>query len=292
MKSLDYVVLVAALALIAVASAQAIPKDPAPAALAPAPAAPPAATSAAPAAPDADAAKADTPEARRAARIEALKKREAEFRLRQSLRTRRTRQLAVEQTAVKDVLSMLAQWGGFSVVYDPDLEQAGIDLAARSVTLSFTGLTYDDALTLVLPRECGYRVGPGYVLVTTLEKSWVPLRTATYSIRLALAEIPNFEGPHINVGDLTQQAASASGGGGAFGNIFNPPAAESDEGKATPDRIMEIIKKFVRHENDRRIAPWDDEGGPASMSYMNGMLVVSQTDAGHAAVARLIAMIE
>jgi hypothetical protein len=289
MKSLDYVVLVAALALIAVASAQAIPKDPAPAALAPA--APPAATSAVPAAPDADAAKADTPEARRAARIDALKKREAEFRLRQSLRTRRVK-LAVEQTAVKDVLLMLAQWGGFSIVYDPDLEQAGIDLAARSVTLSFTGLSYDDALTLVLPRECGYRVGPGYVLVTTLEKSWVPLRTATYSVRLALAEIPNFEGPHINISDITQQAASASGGGGAFGNIFNPPAVESDEGKVTPDRIIEIIKKFVRHENDRRIAPWDDEGGPASMSYMNGVLVVSQTDAGHAAVARLIAMIE
>jgi len=288
MKSLDHVVLVAALALIAVASAQAIPKDPAPAALAPA--APPAATSAAPAAPDADAAKADTPEARRAARIDALKKREAEFRLRQSLRTRRAK-LTVEQTAVKDVLSMLAQWGGFSIVYDPDLEQAGIDLAARSVTLSFTGLSYDDALTLVLPRECGYRVGPGYVLVTTLEKSWVPLRTATYSVRLALAEIPNFEGPHINISDITQQAASASGGG-AFGNIFNPPAVESDEGKVTPDRIIEIIKKFVRHENDRRIAPWDDEGGPASMSYMNGVLVVSQTDAGHAAVARLIAMIE
>ena len=288
MKSLDHVVLVAALALIAVASAQAIPKDPAPAALAPA--APLAATSAVPAAPDADAAKADTPEARRAARIDALKKREAEFRLRQSLRTRRAK-LTVEQTAVKDVLSMLAQWGGFSIVYDPDLEQAGIDLAARSVTLSFTGLSYDDALTLVLPRECGYRVGPGYVLVTTLEKSWVPLRTATYSVRLALAEIPNFEGPHINISDITQQAASASGGG-AFGNIFNPPAVESDEGKVTPDRIIEIIKKFVRHENDRRIAPWDDEGGPASMSYMNGVLVVSQTDAGHAAVARLIAMIE
>jgi hypothetical protein len=223
--------------------------------------------------------------------MEALKKREAEFRLRQSLRTRRTK-LAVEQTAVKDVLSMLAQWGGFSIVYDPDLEQAGIDLAARSVTLSFTGLTYDDALTLVLPRECGYRAGPGYVLVTTLEKSWIPLRTATYSVRLALAEIPNFEGPHVNISDITQQASSASGGGGAFGSIFNPAAAQPDEGKVTPDRIMEIIKKFIRHENDRRIAPWDDEGGPASMSYMNGMLVVSQTDAGHAAIARLLAMIE
>lgn len=295
MRSFDRMVLAAAIVLLAVACVQAIPKGPGAADPAGPPLAAPAVTSAGPAAPpaaDAAQAKQDTPEARRAARIEALRKRQQEFRLRQSLRTRQTR-LAVEQTAVKDVLKMLGELGKFSVVYDPELEQTGVDLAVRSVTLSFTGLTYEDALTLVLPQECGYQVGPGYVLVTTLEKSWLPLRTATYSIRLALAEIPNFVAPRMEIGDITQQAAGAVGGGGAFGNIFgNAAQPEADANAVTPDRVIEIIKRFARNENDRRIAPWDDEGGPASMTYMNGVLIVAQTDAGHQAVARLIAMIE
>lgn len=212
MRSFDRMVLAAAIVLLAVACVQAIPKGPGAADPAGPPLAAPAVTSAGPAAPpaaDAAQAKQDTPEARRAARIEALRKRQQEFRLRQSLRTRQTR-LAVEQTAVKDVLKMLGELGKFSVVYDPELEQTGVDLAVRSVTLSFTGLTYEDALTLVLPQECGYQVGPGYVLVTTLEKSWLPLRTATYSIRLALAEIPNFVAPRMEIGDITQQAAGMS----------------------------------------------------------------------------------
>ena len=202
--------------------------------------------------------------------------------------------LDFEQASVHDVLMYLAEIGHFSIILDKALEEQGIDLATRVVTIRVSGITYEKAIELVLPRECGYRVGPGYVLITTMEKAWLPLRTATYSIRLHLAEIPNFtDAPRFEVGDVTQAASQAAGGGGAFGDLFGGGAAAAeDEGKATPEKIIDLVKRFVRHDNDRRIAPWDDEGGPATIQYLGGRLIVSQTEHGHRAVARLLASIE
>jgi hypothetical protein len=241
-----------------------------------------------PAAASTDSSKPKDPAAERAAKAEAAKKALDQARLKRALMAQRT-SLTLEHTTVKDILKMLSEMGRFSVVFDPELESAGIDLSTRTVSLTFTGLKYEDALMLVLPRECGYRVGPGYILVTTLEKSWLPLKTATYSVHQALAEVPNFEAPRMDMAAFTQQAAAAAQGGGGGGGIFGQPRQPEKEAAATPDRIIEIIKKFVRNDNDRRIAPWDDEGGPASITFLNGNLVISQTDQGHRAVAELLA---
>ncbi len=216
-------------------------------------------------------------------------------------RTRRTMTSAMrsrsgidfQRTSIKSVLVYLGEVGNFGMVFDKALEEAGIDLEARTVSIKVSRISYEKAIELVLPRECGYRVGPGYVLITTLEKSWLPLKTATYSIRLTLAEIPDFtDAPRFEVGDVTQAAAAAAGGGG-FGDLFGGgAAATTDQGQATPERIIELVQKFVRNENDRRIAPWADEGGPATIAYLGGQLIITQTDHGHRAVRRLLAMIE
>ena len=199
-----------------------------------------------------------------------------------------------QHTSVKDILQYLAEVGRFSVVFDKALEEAGIDLTLRVIDIKVSGISYEKAIQLILPRECGYRVEAGYVLITTLEKSWMPLKTATYSVRLALAQIPNFtDAPRFEIGDVTQAAAAAAAGGG-FGDLFGGggQTTTTDEGQVTPDRIVELIQKFVRNENDRRIAPWADEGGPATITYLGGQLIVTQTDAGHAAVRRIITMVE
>ncbi len=216
-------------------------------------------------------------------------------------RTRRTMTSAMrsrpgidfQRTSVKNVLAYLGEVGNFGMVFDKALEEAGIDLDARTVSIKVSRVSYEKAIELVLPRECGYRVGPGYVLITTLEKSWLPLKTATYSIRLALAEIPDFtDAPRFEPGDVTQAAAAAAGGGG-FGDLFGGgTAATTDQSQATPDRIIELLQKFVRNENDRRIAPWADEGGPATITYLGGQLIITQTDHGHRAIRRLLSMIE
>jgi hypothetical protein len=208
-------------------------------------------------------------------------------RTRRTLTTGKT-SVNFENAAVKDVLAYMAEVGKFSVVFDGALGEAGIDLAARTVTIRFTGMTYEDAINLVLPKECGYRIEPGFILVTTLEKSWLPLKTATYSIQLALAEVPDFEGPRFDVSTVLSQSRQGGGGGGIFANT----KPQEEKGKATPESIIGMIKKFVRNQTDRRIAPWDDEGGPATIQYLGGRLIVSQTEHGHRAVARLLASIE
>jgi len=234
------------------------------------------------------------PAAARKAREEAARQQQDFARTRRTLTTGRPR-LAFENVAIKDVLNYLASIGRFSIVYDQALEEAGMDLAARTVSIHASGMKYEDAINLILPRECGYRIGPGYVLVTTLEKSYLPLRTGIYSIELAMAEIPNFtDAPRFEISSVTQAAsAAAGGGGGGFGDLFGATKTQTeDPGRATPEKIIEMVKKFVKNANDRRIAPWDDEGGPATIQYLGGKLVVSQTDHGHRAVAKLLASIE
>jgi len=230
--------------------------------------------------------------AERCAREEAARKAQELARTRRTLMSPRP-SFEFENMPVKDVLTYLGEVGKFSVVYDNALQEAGIDLSARSVTIRLSRMTYEAALNLILPKEVGYRIEPGYLLITTLEKSWLPLRTGTYSVQLVMAEIPNFTGaPRFEVANVLQQA-SQSGGGGGGGGLFAATAAQPEEtGRATPERIIEMIKKFVKNQNDRRIAPWDDEGGPATIQYLSGRLIVSQTDHGHKAIAKFLASIE
>jgi hypothetical protein len=230
---------------------------------------------------------ADDAEAKRKAREEAIKRAQETARTRRAMGTP-SRALEFSATPLSQVLQMLAEAGGFAVVFDKALQEAGIDLSTHLVTMRLAGMRYEDAIYLLLPRECGYRVEAGYVLVTTLQKSWLPLKTVVYSVRDAVTVVPNFVGPRFEIGDITSQS---QGGGGT--NIFgNPPEEPEDENQATPERIVDMVKRHVRNENDRRIAPWDDEGGPATVQYLDGKLIVNQTPQGHRAVARLVMAIQ
>jgi len=238
----------------------------------------------------AETAKADEPagkneEAKGAARKDRL---EAARRARELARVRRTlrakpKPLEFEAMPVADVLKALGEAGRFAIVFDEELEEQGIDLSDRRVTLRAADMTYEDAIYLILPPECGYSARPGYILITTLEKSWLPLRTVVYGVREALAEVPNFKGPRIEFGDLSSRSAAGGGGG-----LFEETAEEDEESRVTPERLIKMVKRHARRENDRRIAPWDDEGGPASISYLDGKLIISQTYHGHRAVAKLL----
>jgi len=231
--------------------------------------------------------KTDDAEAKRKAREEALRQAQETARTRRAL-DRPSGTFEFSATPLSQVLQMLAAAGGFAVVFDKALQEAGIDLSTHPVTMRLAGMRYEDAIYLLLPRECGYRVEAGYVLVTTLEKSWLPLKTVVYSVRDALAVVPNFVGPRFEIGDITSQS---QGGGGT--NIFgNQPEEPEDATRATPQRLVDMVKRHVRNANDRRIAPWDDEGGPATIQYLDGKLIVNQTPQGHRAVARLVAAIQ
>jgi hypothetical protein len=226
------------------------------------------------------------------ARQEALRRAQESARVRRDLAARRRAPLEVTDMPARDVLKLLGDLGTLNIVVDPALAEAGIDLSASRVTLKLTGLTYEQALLLILPREVSYKVCAGYVLVTTLEKSWLPLRVGIYPLALLLAEVPDFGGqaPRFDLQAITQGASNIGQGGGNFGELFGAgaPAVVEDQNRATPETIVDLIIRHVRHEHDKRIAPWADEGGPASIQVLGGRLIVSQTPEGHAAVQRLL----
>jgi len=230
--------------------------------------------------------------AEKKAREEAARKAQELARTRRTLASPRP-SFEFQNISIKDVLTYMGDVGKFSIVYDNALQEAGIDLATRTVSVRLSRMTYEAALNIILPKEVGYRIEAGYLLITTVEKSWLPLKTTIYSVRLAMAEVPDFTGaPRFEVSSVLQQASQASQGG-AGASLFTTPTNQPEEtGRATPERIIDLIKKFVKNQNDRRIAPWDDEGGPATIQYLNGQLVVSQTEHGHRAVAKLLASIE
>jgi hypothetical protein len=197
-----------------------------------------------------------------------------------------------KDTPVKDALQALADAGHFSIVIDPALEEAGVDLTARTVSFKAAGLAYEDALNLVLPREAGYRIESGYIYITTQEKAWLPLQVMVLSMKLATTEIPDFpNSPRFNIGQVAGGGQAGRGGGSLFGVTPGAPAVEKPD-RPTPERIIALLKHLVRNADDRRIAPWDDDGGPASIQQLGTQIVVTQTDAGLRAVVRVLAMIE
>jgi hypothetical protein len=232
---------------------------------------------------------AEKAEADKKAQAEAARKAQEQARLRQSMAGAK-HAVDFQDTPVQDILTYLAEAGKFSIVFDKALQDAGIDLGHVPATIKASGLTYEQAIQLVLPRECGYRIEAGYVLVTTLERSWLPLTLRSYDVHMAMAEIPDFGGlaPRFQFNTTTNQQQQGGGGG----TLFTQPQAAAEQQPPTPDRIIALIKQFVRNSDDPRIAPWSDDGGPASVQYLGGYLIVSQTYVGHMKVMKILAMIE
>jgi len=83
------------------------------------------------------------------------------------------------------------------------------------------------------------------------------------------------------------QQASATGGGGA--GLFGGGAAPAAEEKVIGSQeLIAIIQRTVSSQSDPAVAAWSDEGGPAAIEYMNGLLIITQTRRGHEKVADLL----
>ena len=200
--------------------------------------------------------------------------------------------LDFEKTSLDNVLNYISEvQRGLNIVIDPDITAEGIDLATRVVDLQVKQVSVESVLQLILGTDLGYRVESGYILVTTREKLQQNLPVVTYPVQDLVATIPDFggEAPRFEVGDVTQAAAqAASGGGGAFGDLFGAGGAAAEEGPAGPQELRDLIQRTVNNQSDPNVAAWSDEGGPAAIEYMNGLLIVTQTRIGHDKVSGLL----
>jgi len=113
----------------------------------------------------------------------------------------------------------------------------------------------------------------------------------TYPVQDLVAQIPDFggEAPRFEVSSVTQAAASAAGGGGGgFGDLFGAQRTTTEQPTVGFQELIDIIKRTVNNTSNPTVAAWSDEGGPAAIEYMNGLLIVTQTRVGHEKVADLL----
>jgi len=203
--------------------------------------------------------------------------------------------LDFEHTSLDNVLEYISEvQRSLNIVTDPDLQATGIDLSTRVVDLKVKGVSVEEVMNLILGAELGYKVEAGYILVTTREKLQQNLPIVTYPVQDLVARLPDFSGwaPRFEMSDITEAAAGAMGaGGGGMGELFGAGAAAEEEDVIGPDELMEIITRNVNNMSDPDVAAWTDEGGPAAIDYMNGLLVTTQTRRGHERIADLLEML-
>jgi hypothetical protein len=200
--------------------------------------------------------------------------------------------LDFEHTSLDNVLKYISEVKrDLNIVPDPDLATEGIDLTTRVVDLKVKGVSVESVLSLILGADLGYKVEAGYILVTTRAKLQQNLPIVTYPVQDLVASIPDFSNlaPRFEIGEVTGAAGGAGGaGGGGFGELFGAGAAAEEVEQIGWQELVDIIKRNVNNMADPSVAAWTDEGGPAAIDYMNGLLVVTQTRQGHQRVGDLL----
>jgi hypothetical protein len=96
-----------------------------------------------------------------------------------------------EKVSLNNVLAYIGD-RGLSIVIDPAVAAAGIDLSTRPVYLKVKGVSIESVLSLTLGADLGYKVEPGYVRITTRDKLQQNLPVVTYPVEDLLIQIPDF----------------------------------------------------------------------------------------------------
>jgi len=160
--------------------------------------------------------------------------------------------LDFEHTSLDNVLKYISEVKrDLNIVPDPELADAGVDLSARVVDLKVKGVSIGGVISLLFSGNLAYRVEPGYVLVTTRERAYQRMPFGAYRVDDLLAA---------------------------------PDARDS----LNWQDLIDILKRNVNTMNDPSVAPWTDEGGPATVDFIGGLMVIRQTRAGHEQAARLL----
>jgi hypothetical protein len=172
---------------------------------------------------------------------------------------------------LEDVVAYLQEYSGLNFHLDADARKDG-DAEAR-ITLRLKQVTIKSALKLILnPRDLGCVYRDGVILITTKTKLGNQTVTRVYDVRDLLFRIRDFAGPRVEL--------TVPGGGGALaGATFT--LEEEPAAQITEDFLLELIKSNTGEKS------WD-ENSAASISQVNGLLVISQSKPVHEEIRNLL----
>ena len=185
--------------------------------------------------------------------------------------------LDFEKTSLDNVLKYIDKVClDLRIVIDPAVSAAGIDLSARVVDLRVRQVSVKAVLHLLLGDDLGYTHEPGCVLVTTRERALRNLLTLTYPVDGLIRRL---------------LADAAYGAGGSGSQRATHAAAKAERERTAASDLMHFVQHLINHTSDQGAAPWADEGGTATIAYVDGAFVVRQTAVGQQRLAETLATI-
>lgn len=175
-----------------------------------------------------------------------------------------------------DAFDFLRDVGGVNIIVDwKSLEAINITKDTQ-INLNLHDVSAAKVLSLIL-SEAGpgdlltYYISDNVVQVTTRQLADQQLVTVVYYVLDLLQPNDSFDYKIQNFGSGGAQITGSGGGGGgssSFGNNMQQTNnANTIQTKA--DGLIKLIETVIRPE------VWRDNGGPASMAYWNGNLIVT-----------------
>ncbi|MGH7213548.1 MAG: hypothetical protein ACREIT_02110 [Tepidisphaeraceae bacterium] len=153
------------------------------------------------------------------------------------------------------------------------------------INIRLRGVSLRKALTLMLAEAGGgtgvspitFTLDGGVIEITTREIADRKMYTRVYPVEDLLMEIPNFEGPQMSL----QSSGGREGGGGSAGPFGESRSGDDEEGttkQERADQLVELIRDTIYPDM------WREAGGPASIRYFRGNLIVTAPRSVHEAI--------
>ncbi len=178
--------------------------------------------------------------------------------------------LDFKEAPLDDVLNFLREFTGIDFVLDAGVRDKLSDEQLK-ITFKAKDLTLKAALKLILtPRELTAVYRDGVLVVEHKDKTARAVTMVMHDVRDLLHKIQDFPGPKVEL---------ASGGTAPIVSAvitIDEPVTRIDE-----DFIVELVKANTGGHS------WDDNPN-ASITLVNGMLVVTQSKGAHAEVRRML----
>jgi uncharacterized membrane protein YgcG len=178
------------------------------------------------------------------------------------------------------------------------VESAGVT-KDTPINVRLRQVTLKKVLSLMLSEaapggELTYQVDGGVIEITTRELADRNVYTVVYPIEDLIMEIPDFtDAPTFNLDQQQNGSGGGGGGGGGRGGgggggggqgLFGGQGQSmnrEDPGKTKDERaneLMDLIRELI-YPN-----VWRENGGPASIRYFNGHLIVTAPRSVHEAI--------
>ncbi|HEY0010149.1 MAG TPA: hypothetical protein VGB55_15600 [Tepidisphaeraceae bacterium] len=190
--------------------------------------------------------------------------------------SRRVPSVNFQEVALTDVLDFIRDTSKVNLVVDwKSLEQAGVS-RETPVTLELSHVPLRrilrTALNAAAPGVLTTYVEGNVIHVTTSLVADQQLVVRVYPVQDLLIDIPDFKGPKL-AQSRNSNGGGPNGGGGGGGSMFDDENDRDKDNKRSTraqraEALIEVIQSTLRPEI------WSVNGGPATIKYINGVLIV------------------